>query len=183
MTGLRDPLSRGGVRKIIAWWLRTEIGEGGVFTIADAEKMILAKTGVKRVEVDRRIRELREARWTIANSRTDSTLLQDQHRLVHVGDDICDPRYRWPQARRCSARVRRIVFMRDGRTCVICGTRDREPYVDDPGRLARMTVGRILPGSRGGPYTTENCRIECDRCNEAVQDRYDYGGEAFPPAA
>jgi 5-methylcytosine-specific restriction endonuclease McrA len=69
------------------------------------------------------------------------------------------------------------VFLRDGRTCTICGIRDREPYPDAPGQLARMTIGRILPGSKGGPYTVENCRIECARCNEAVQDRYDYGSE------
>lgn len=179
---LRDPLSRGGVRKLLVHWLRTEVREGGIFTIADAEKMVLARTGVKRVEVDRRIRELREVRWIISNSRTDPTLLQDQHRLVHIGDDITWPGYQWPRARRCPAKVRRVVFLRDGRTCTICGIRDRESYPDEPAHLARMTIGRILPGSRGGSYTVENCRVECDRCNEAVQDRYDYGSE-LPDAA
>lgn len=182
MPEIRDPLSRGGVRKILAHWLRTEVRTGGVFVISDAEKIVLAATGIERCEVDRRIRELREVRWIIANYRTDPTLLPNQHRLVHIGDDICHPSYQWPRARRCPARVRRAVFMRDGRACVICGVRDREAYVDEPDRVARMTVGRILPGSRGGSYTTGNCRVECDRCNEHVTDRYDYGGE-LPAAA
>lgn len=172
------PKSRGGTRRLIASWLRREIGEGGIFTIEQVEKMITAETGVARCEVDRRVRELREARWTIANYRTDSTLLPNQHRLVHIGDDIAHPNYQWPRARRCPAQVRRTVFMRDGRACVICGIRDREPYLDAPEQQARMGIGRILPGSRGGSYTVENCQVECDRCNEAVQDKYDYGGAA-----
>jgi len=176
-----NPLSRGQTRKLLARWLTSEIGEGKVFTIEQAELMVTAMTGVKRVEVDRRIRELREARWIISNYRTDPTLKASEHRLVKIGDDINHPTYQWPRARRCPARVRRIVFMRDGRTCRICGIYDREPYPDAPERLARMTVGRILPGSRGGSYTVQNCRVECDRCNEEVQDKYDYGGES--PAA
>lgn len=175
---LPDPLSKGGTRKLIARWLASEIGEGGIFTIEQVEKMIQASTGVQRVEADRRVRELREARWIIANYRTDPTLLASEHRLVKIGDDICHPSYLWPRARRCPAKVRRIVFMRDGRTCKICGIRDREPYLEEPERLARMTIGRILPGSKGGSYTVQNCQIECDRCNEAVQDKYDYGAEA-----
>jgi hypothetical protein len=179
------PQSRGGTRKLIASWLRREIGEGGIFTIQQVEQMITTETGIERCEVDRRVRELREARWTVSNYRTDPTLLPNQHRLVHIGDDITDPRYQWPRARRCPALVRRTVFMRDGRTCRICGIRDREPYTDAPERLARITIGRILPGSRGGSYTVLNCQVECDRCNEAVQDKYDYGGElaALPRTA
>jgi hypothetical protein len=178
----KDPLSRGGVRKLLAHWLATEIGEGGVFTVEDAEKMIFQATGIKRVETDRRLRELKEARWIIANYRTDPTLKAHEHRLLKVGDDINHHTYQWPRARKCSGKVSRIVFLRDGRVCQICGIRDREPYPHDLSRLARMTIGRILPGSRGGSYTVENCRVECDYHNEEVQDRYDYGGE-MPPAA
>jgi hypothetical protein len=171
------PLSRGGTRKLLAHWLRSEIGEGGVFTIEDAEKMVQAATGLKRVEVDRRVRELREVRWVIANSRTDPTLLPNQHRLVHVGDDITHHLFRWPQGRRCSAAVRRAVFMRDGRVCVVCGIEAGQAYPEAPGMIARLTIGRILPGSKGGAYSPGNCQVECARCNEAVQDRYDYGGD------
>lgn len=171
------PSRKSGTRKIIAEWLALILGLGGVFTIEDVEQMILAKTGVKRVEVDRRLRELREVGYVIANYRTDPTLLPDQHRLVKIGDEIWHPLYRWPQGRTgCPAGVRRAIYMRDGRQCTICGIRDHEEYLDYPGRYARLTIGRILPGSRGGQYSMENCRAECDRCNEAVRDGYDYGG-------
>lgn len=174
-----SPPSRRGARVLLARWLVGTVGINGIFTIADAELMVMAQTGVKRVEVDRRLRELREVGYVIANYRTDPSLLPDQHRLVKAGDEIWHKLYRWPQGRTgCPPRVRRAVFVRDGRQCVICGIRDHEEYPDAPGRYARLTIGRILPGSRGGQYTMENCQAECDCCNEAVQDRYDYGGEA-----
>lgn len=177
--GDASPPSRRGARVLLADWLRRTVGVGGVFTIEDAEQMILAETGRKRVEVDRRLRELREVGYVFGNYRTDPTLRPDQHRLVKVGDEIGHKLYRWPQGRTgCPARIRRAVFERDGRQCVICGICDHEEYPDFPGRYARLTIGRILPGSKGGQYTMENCRAECDCCNEAVQDRYDYGGEA-----
>jgi 5-methylcytosine-specific restriction endonuclease McrA len=179
----RNPPSRGQTRKLLARWLTSEVGEGNTFTIMQAELMVFAATGVKRVEVDRRIRELREARWIISNYRTDASLKAHEHRLVKIGDDINHPTYQWPRARRCPGFVRRYVMIRDARTCQICGLRSGEIYPDDPGFAARMTIGRLLPGSRGGSYTIENCRVECSRCNEEVQDRYDYGGEILPPAA
>jgi hypothetical protein len=169
---------RRSVKILLAIWLTREIGEGGMFTIEQAEQMIFFATGIKRVEVDRRLREMREVRWIFANYRTDPSLQPNEHRLVKIGDDITHKNFKWPAHQRCPADLRRAILERDGRTCVVCGIKAGQPYPDDPGRVARLTIGRILPGAKGGGYSLENCQTECDRDNEDVRDRYDYGGEA-----
>ena len=172
-----DPGSRGSTRRLIARWLIEHVGEGGVFTIEDVEKMLQAQGITRRREADRRVRELREIRWQIGNYLTDKSLTAEQHRLIKIGDDLLDPHFRWPQGRRPSARIRRIVYRRDNSTCVLCGVQAGQAYPDEPNRRVRLSLGRILPGSKGGSYTIANCRVECERCQN-TQDKYDYGGEA-----
>jgi hypothetical protein len=172
---------RRSVRITLALWLATVIREGGVFTVAQAEAWVQEVTGLKRVEIDRRIRELREVRWVISNYLSEPGLAQDTHRLVHVGDHIWHHNYQWPQKNRLSDKDRRIVLDRDNNRCARCGHAAGEPYPDQPERIARLTIGRILPGSKGGKYTLSNCRAECDRCNQGSQDKYYDDG--LPPAA
>jgi len=172
---------RRSVRITLAIWLYTTVKEGGVFRIQDAETIVQEVTGLKRVEIDRRIREMREVRWVISNYLTDKTLKQDEHRLVSVGDHIWDRNYTWPAKNRLSDKDRRLVLDRDSNRCTRCGIAAGEPYPDQPERIARLTIGRIMPGSKGGKYTVRNCRAECDRCNQGSQDKYYDGG--LPPAA
>jgi hypothetical protein len=160
---------------VISSYLRKEVGEGGIFKIHDLERVVFAAVGQPRVECDRRLRELRGVGWSIGSYKTDRSLLRNELRLTHIGDLVDEPGYKWPKGNRCSARVRRAIFARDGNACVICHIRAGQAYPDNPDQIARMTVGRIIPGSHGGLYEISNCQIECDRCNEACQDRYNDG--------
>ena len=158
------------VLRIVARYLM-ERGPGYVYTTAELRRHVLAVTGKDFVQLDRRVRDLRDYRWVIHGNREDRTLKPAQHRLVRVGDDVTHPACE-RRARGCPPPVRRQVYMRDGRQCKVCGIRDGEEYLDWPGRFARMTIGRKLPGSRGGLYTVSNCQVECMMCNEAVRDKY-----------
>lgn len=128
-------------------------GEGCVFSIEEMEMVIFGETGKKRVEIDRRIRELRKFGWVIDNYRTDKTLHSSEHRITRIGDDPNDPNNH-RKVERCPAKVRRVVFMRDGQRCTICGIGPGEEYPDWPDHYARLTIGRIVPGSKRGEIYT-----------------------------
>ncbi len=57
---------------------------------------------------------------------------------------------------------RRNLFRRDNHTCQYCGTR--------PGSDA-LTIDHVLPRSRGGRSTWENCVLACIDCNKRKRDR------------
>jgi hypothetical protein len=170
LPGKNDPC-----RVIIGRFLRQVVGEGGTFKIQDLIRAVTAATGEEYVEIDRRLRELRQVDWQILSYKSDARLSRNQLKLVKIGQPVDEPGWKWPREHRCTARVRRAVFERDGSKCTICGIADGQPYPDKPTRLARMTVGRVRPGSHGGAYTVTNCKVECANCNEGTQDRYDYG--------
>lgn len=46
------------------------------------------------------------------------------------------------------------VMIRDGFTCQYCGSKDR-----------RLTIDHVVPVSRGGKSTFENCVAACKQCN------------------
>lgn len=55
---------------------------------------------------------------------------------------------------------RENVFKRDGYTCVYCNKRDRND----------CTVDHVLPRSKGGEDSFENCVTSCTRCNREKDD-------------
>lgn len=57
---------------------------------------------------------------------------------------------------------RRNLFKRDHETCQYCG--------DRPG-LDSLTIDHIVPRSRGGTSTWENCALACIECNKKKADR------------
>ena len=57
---------------------------------------------------------------------------------------------------------RRNLFKRDHETCQYCG--------DQPG-LDSLTIDHIMPRSRGGTSTWENCVLACVECNKRKADR------------
>jgi hypothetical protein len=81
-----------GVKSVIAWQLY-QAGPGTVFTIEQLEHWVQSamiqqgKPG-KRVEVDRRLRELRDRGWVIRSHRDETALALNQYRLVQVGDHV-----------------------------------------------------------------------------------------------
>jgi hypothetical protein len=159
-------------------------GIGYKFQILDLERMNQELTGIPRVELDRRLRSLRDINWVINTRRDDKSLKVGEYRLAKVGDHCWRKEYRWPQGRtRCSGPVRRSVFERD-KVCQVCGIAPGQPYADHPQRRAYLTIGRILPGSKGGSYTLSNCRAECVRCNQDARDQaVDYNDDELPPGS
>jgi 5-methylcytosine-specific restriction endonuclease McrA len=56
--------------------------------------------------------------------------------------------------------TRRSLLSRDGHACQYCGTPD-----------GPLTVDHVVPRSRGGQTTWENCVIACMRCNHRKGNR------------
>ena len=65
------------------------------------------------------------------------------------------------QMRRKPRLTRKAILARDGHTCQYCG-RDKR---------STLTVDHVIPRSRGGKHTFENCTTACLSCN---QDKADY---------
>lgn len=58
---------------------------------------------------------------------------------------------------------KRNVFMRDNQTCQFCGI-----YIPD---VNDCTVDHVIPKSKGGKSTFENCVTACKSCNHTKGDR------------
>ena len=158
-------------------------GIGHKYGIPDLAKHVQTATGMSYVELDRRMRDLRKVNWVIDSNLTDKTLKRGEYCLKKIGDHVWHKNYVWPKGRQsCPAPLRRYILERD-KFCQICGIQPGQPYDDQPERIARLTIGRILPGSRGGEYSKENCRAECTRCNLDVRDNYNDGDQQIPEAA
>ena len=57
---------------------------------------------------------------------------------------------------------RRNIFKRDRYTCQYCG---KQPGSED------LTIDHVLPRSRGGPSSWDNCVLACLTCNKRKADR------------
>jgi len=60
------------------------------------------------------------------------------------------------------ALTRRNIYRRDGHRCLYCG---RRPHAD------RLTIDHVIPRSRGGTWSWENCVTACLACNARKADR------------
>ena len=69
---------------------------------------------------------------------------------------------------------RQRVFMRDGRSCQLCGTDEGEMHID-----------HIISRKSGGDHSLENLRVLCKSCNlrkGAKEDGVFLAQTATPPA-
>jgi len=66
---------------------------------------------------------------------------------------------------------KRNVFMRDDQTCQFCGT-----YIEYE---SDCTIDHVIPKSRGGKSTFENCVTACKPCNHRKADRLCSESEMF----
>lgn len=68
---------------------------------------------------------------------------------------------------------RRTIYKRDGNTCMYCGGR--------PG-TEELTIDHVLPRSKGGLTTWENCVLACVDCNSIKADKLlpDVRNKKFP---
>lgn len=87
-----------GTKVRAALWLATEVGEGNVYT---KDQLKAAFPGA--VQVDRRVRELRDCGWVIATNRDDVSLAPHEARFVQAGERIWEPGVR----RRVASRYER----------------------------------------------------------------------------
>jgi len=55
---------------------------------------------------------------------------------------------------------KRNVMVRDGFVCAYCGTKDK-----------RLTIDHVIPISKGGKTSFENCVAACKNCNSTKNDR------------
>jgi len=54
---------------------------------------------------------------------------------------------------------RRVIFARDNFECQYCGDKSKN-----------LTIDHVVPKSRGGKHTFENCTTACIDCNQAKAD-------------
>ncbi|MFF0749015.1 HNH endonuclease [Streptomyces sp. NPDC004267] len=153
-----------GARVRVALWLRDEVGEGGVFSKASIREAIKGAE-----QVDRRMRDLRPAGWSILTYRDKPSLQPDQLCLERIGLPVWEPGHRAAGLRQISAKTRRYVYERDGHMCRRCGVAAAEEYADEPGTRARLTLGHVRPHQSGSGANTEDLITECARCNETVR--------------
>lgn len=161
--------------KLASWlWFNKKLGE--TFTLPEAKAALGPNLAESTQHFDRRLRTLREVGWAIPSGKDDGEGLRaNEYRVDRYG-------VRWwikeerEGARRFapSARVRRLVFERDGRRCVVCYIGGGEPYDGEPGKRARLTIGHRVPQERlrhrGQRDNLENWQTECSRCNEPLRD-------------
>lgn len=121
-------------------------------------------------QIDRRMRELREAGWVIRTYKDMATLAPSELFLEKIGAHTWEPGYRPPRAMTVNATDRRKVYARDGLRCKACGIDfgDEYPHLAALGKhvKARPTVGHWTPRERGGTDDLWNLRAECHLCNE-----------------
>ncbi|WP_031075318.1 hypothetical protein [Streptomyces sp. NRRL WC-3742] len=72
-----------------ALWLVDVVGEGNVFTRAQLRDAFPDVT-----QIERRVRDLRDAGWVIENSRTQVSLQPNEQLFVQAGDAVWDPAVR-----------------------------------------------------------------------------------------
>ncbi|TDK26590.1 HNH endonuclease [Arthrobacter crusticola] len=142
------------------------VGEGNKFSKIE---LFDAVPGVS--QADRRMRDLREMGWVIDNYKMNPTLKPDEYLLKKIGTRIHEGQPRPKSVRRSvTGPKRRRILERDGHTCQVCGVRAGMDYPGEPGRKAVLTIGHIIPNSRGGSDDESNLRAECTRCGDQARD-------------
>lgn len=153
----------------LAAYLYFNVEVGDTFRIADLRAELAEDGEVYTVSsLERRWRSLKEQGWRYASYKDERGLPMDTYRLLAKGNRL----WLGERTKRAtiSAAIRRRVFERDLNRCVICGIGVGEPYGDEPGSQARLTVGHRTAGARLADASLDNLQTECSRCNEPVGD-------------
>ena len=153
-----------GTRVRVALWLTHEVGEGERF---EKQQLRAAIPGVE--QIDRRMRDLRPAGWSILTYRDRSGLAPGELLLEKIGKPVWEKEHRAAGLRVITAAMRRRVFERDNHRCVRCGILPGENYPDGTEAAARLTVGHVEPHKYGSGSGEENLVTECSRCNETAK--------------
>ncbi|WP_123813553.1 HNH endonuclease [Myceligenerans xiligouense] len=166
----------GQTSRLAAWlWFNKEVGSQ--FTMNELRGALGKDIDGRSEHLNRRLRELRENGWVIRSQRDGGRKLRHDEYCI----DKFGARYWLKEERRQhrkaapSARVRRLVFERDGHRCVLCGVGARESYPGESDTNARLTIGHRIPQerlrSRAAADDLDNWHTECARCNELARDQ------------
>ncbi len=99
--------------------------------------------------------------WSRLKPQADEPFIQAVRQRLRVPEVVVLTRYdRLPI--RSVALSRRNLFKRDGYTCQYCG---QQPGSEE------LTIDHVLPRSRGGVSSWENCVLACVECNKRKADR------------
>jgi 5-methylcytosine-specific restriction endonuclease McrA len=176
--------TRFGVEPKLAAWLNFNAKVGDVFTMRQLREVLGDMAGRPNAQehFNRRFRALRKYGWIVLSSRDAGDLKSDEYRLEQVGSPIWLGKSKYG-SKGISDKTRHQIFARDGNRCVLCGIGSGEPYPDQPGRKARLTLGHFVADSLRGPTDPANLRTECSRCNEPVKEeaqRSESAAELWP---
>lgn len=119
------------------------------------------------VEWGRRIRELRQAGWSIETHNDRADLTPGEYILVSPPPPGID---HYKISRPISNKLRAQVLERNGYTCQMCGAGAGDPVEDYPDRKVRLHIGHIIDKSHGGKDKMANLRAICSQCNEGAKN-------------
>ena len=149
----RDPKLSSRAR--VALYLYEVVGAGNSFQMRELREAIPGIT-----QIDRRVRELREAGWVIRTYKDMSSLDPSELFLEKVGDRIWVPGYRM-ELGRLSLAARRAALDRGRSRCAVCGVAAGEPYPDRAGSVASLVVTQVVPAGQ----TPGELQVLCALCH------------------
>lgn len=147
-----------GSKVRVARWLVEVVGEGNRFTKAAMRE---AFPGV--AQIDRRMRDLREAGWVIDTNREDLSLHSNEHRFVTEGEPVWLPGKGKAKPKTSLTATQRTEAMKaDSYLCRSCGVGSGESFGDGHG-TAQLDIARRQVKLANGD-TERQLVTECNRC-------------------
>ncbi len=132
-----------------------------IHTVSVRHALRLLSTGAARGVVPESSMTLDFDSWMEQVVDPSENSIQSVRKSVRIPEVIVLTRYRGVPVRTPSF-SRRNLIRRDRHQCQYCGTR--------PG-IHELSIDHVMPRSRGGRSTWENCVLACRRCNRKKRNR------------
>ncbi|NKY45396.1 hypothetical protein [Nocardia cerradoensis] len=152
-----------GAKRRVALWLMQVVGEGNLFT-----KSQLREAFPDTQQIDRRMRELRDAGWRIDTNREDPSLEMHEHRFVSRGKPVWEPGQSSRADIAVTATERYALMTRDGHKCRSCGIGPGEKYAGTS-VTSQLDIARRAVRMPDGATRTQLV-VECNRCRIGSRD-------------
>jgi 5-methylcytosine-specific restriction endonuclease McrA len=131
----------------------------GVATVARSLVMVYSDTA--RIVDPEDYRQYTWADWSALRPHDGESFVQTLRYRLRVPEVVALVHYDRVPAHSVTF-SRRNIFKRDRYTCQYCGAQ--------PGS-EELTIDHVLPRSRGGPSSWDNCVLACLKCNKRKADR------------